>query len=202
MNAKPNFRRSTPAEPSSPAPVAPTKAQTDFIGSLIDQIGEFYPEVARKHRDALNERYAARTLTKSTASGVIDTLKEQLAKFKAEGPKRDESARQMTLPGTEKKPEVPEGRYAIRNDDGDWAFYRVSVGKDGRVWVRVFSSDQTRPLPWKTALPILRKIESAGLQTARENFGKHSTYCYECGRRLTDEVSMSLGIGPKCRGDA
>jgi hypothetical protein len=29
----------------------------------------------------------------------------------------------------------------------------------------------------------------------------HDGICSRCGRALTDEISVSLGIGPKCRGD-
>lgn len=198
MNATPNFRRNSPNQQTT-QPVAPTDAQTGFINSLLDQIHELAPEVATRLRGEMREAYTQHTLTKRSASTTIESLKEQLKQLADEGFRTNRQARQAKPFADQERPTVPAGRYAIKNEDDDWAFYRVSVADNGRVYVRVYSSDATQPLPWKQSVTILRKIEELGVRTAQENFGKHSSFCYACGRRLTDEVSMELGIGPECR---
>jgi len=50
----------------------------------------------------------------------------------------------------------------------------------------------------------LRTGENVRKMTKEEamEFGKLYGICCRCGRDLTDETSIALGIGPKCRGDA
>lgn len=173
-----------------PRPV--TDGQIKFIADLLRDIAPLDgTDFAATRFELYKSMHAEGKLTFATASSVIDELKDlrkslRAAQTPADMPKQRTSA-----------PEVPEGRYAVKNNDDDWAFYRVSA----KGFLSVFRSDDEISLPRAAVVVIKRKIVEMGLEASQTAFGVHSTFCYECGRRLTDETSLALGIGPKCRGE-
>lgn len=189
MNTAPKFRRN-----ATPEPVAPSKPQTDFINDLLAKIELFDAERAQKLRDELREKYTKRELTggrDGTASQAIEMLKELITDLRKQG------GQQLALTD-DPRPDVPEGRYAVDNDEGQTAFYHVSVADNGRIYVRLFQSDQERPMPWKQSLTILRKIEEQGILESSIRFGAEFGICGVCGRGLTNPESRAAGIGPVC----
>jgi hypothetical protein len=150
---------------------------------LIEQIREIDPAQADRIRDDLNAQWKLGQATFEYVSSAIGTMIDFV--------KQERAAKR----GQVSDIEVPEGRYAAKNTDGDWAFYRVTA--KGKVYV--FRSDETRALPFIVARSVKAKIVEMGLEDSAVTFGRESKFCYVCGHRLTDEVSRDLGIGPKCR---
>lgn len=155
-----------------------TDRQVRYIVDLLRQIAEVDPTQAEQLWTTLRETDRKSGLTVTQASDTITTLKEQVAALSV--------------------PRVPEGRYAVDNEEDKTGFYRVRFSQTGSVIVSVYASDQQIRLPWKTAQSVLRKIEQAGLQQALERFGRERRVCPHCGHQLTDEESRSRGIGPVC----
>jgi len=102
-------------------------------------------------------------------------------------------------------PDVPAGRYAVENEEGILRFYSVQRPKQGKwagwTFVNVWASDEQHPIKGMAAKrQILEKIRYDGIQQAAERFGREIGSCAICGRTLTDPTSISIGIGPVCRG--
>ena len=55
-------------------------------------------------------------------------------------------------------PDVPAGRYAVENDEGELRFYRLWIGRTGYKKLYVLHGPDSTELPYKTALSILGKI--------------------------------------------
>lgn len=192
---EPAFRRGQNRSIYSDRPIAPSKPQTQFIIDLLAEIEQLDPETGAARRQELNEQYSNRTLTggrEGTATKAIDALKELRDKLRKEG-------KQLALVDSD-RPDIPEGRYAVDTDEGHTAFYHVSVADNGRIYVRLFQSDQERPLPWKQSLAILKKIEAQGILASSIRFGAEFGVCGVCGRGLTNPESRAAGIGPICAG--
>lgn len=106
--------------------------------------------------------------------------------------------------GSAELPNVPEGRYAVDNEEGILRFYTVerpTVGRwAGYTFVSVWASDEKHPIKGMAAKrTILEKIVHDGIQQAAERFGREIGRCAICGRTLTDPHSIEIGIGPVCR---
>lgn len=127
-------------------------------------------------------------VTVKRASDIIDGLKKL--------PVRDNVVRQQN-PGL---PDVPAGRYAVNNDDGELRFYRVWIGKTGYKKLYVLHGPDSTELPYKAALGVLGKIMREGVRECAIRFGMEIGACSNCGRRLTNRISRELGIGPICGG--
>lgn len=171
-------------------PRTATDPQRKLIGDLLRELreGGDNTDFAKSTFEQLKAKDAAGELTfdlaKSTIENLLALRKEQKV-----------SARATSTKEPKQRLEVPEGRYAVKNQDDDWAFFRVT--ERGAVWV--FRSDDERPLAYVVANTVKKKILELGLDESSKMFGVHSTFCYACGHRLTDKISMSLGIGPVCR---
>lgn len=98
------------------------------------------------------------------------------------------------------KPNVPAGRYAVDNDEGELRFYRVYISKSGFIKVYVLHGPDASEVPFRAAMGILRKIEKDGVEKAAIRYGTEIGACSNCGRRLTNRISRELGIGPVCGG--
>jgi hypothetical protein len=96
--------------------------------------------------------------------------------------------------------DVPAGRYAVENEEGELRFYRVWVGRNGHTKLYVLHGPDSSEVPYKSAVSILKKIEDAGIREAAIRFGLEIGACSNCGRRLTNRISRALGIGPVCGG--
>jgi hypothetical protein len=51
------------------------------------------------------------------------------------------------------------------------------------------------------ALDVLMQADKSGQKGYGEAYALWSKNCYVCGKLLTDPISISLGIGPICRGE-
>lgn len=99
-------------------------------------------------------------------------------------------------------PEVPKGRYAVENDEGELRFYKVWRGDRNPAYFKLYvqhGPDESE-IPFRSALSILQKIVDAGIRAAAIRYGHEIGACSNCGRRLTNRVSRELGIGPVCGG--
>lgn len=92
---------------------------------------------------------------------------------------------------------VPAGKYKV----GD-RLVRVDRPESGG-WVGwVFVEDITHAaerLKRADADAVLTEIAAVGAEAAAAEYGKATGECGVCSRRLTDPVSVALGIGPICR---
>lgn len=98
---------------------------------------------------------------------------------------------------------VPEGRYAIRNDEGVVKFYEVDKPEQGRwagyTFVSVRASDERHPIRNRESRNAILEAIAEDPQAASSLFGQELGVCGVCGRTLTDETSRAYGIGPVCR---
>lgn len=109
---------------------------------------------------------------------------------------------QAALKAVEAK--VPSGHYAIITESVT-KFYRVDAVTEGRwkgyTFVKAQASDELHNIrnP-KVRLEILTAI-AADVRGALIRYGMEIGKCGVCHRTLTDPISRTYGIGPKCRGD-
>jgi hypothetical protein len=96
--------------------------------------------------------------------------------------------------------DVPAGRYAVENDEGELRFYRLWIGKTGYMKLYVLHGPDSSEIPYPAMVAILKKIEKAGIEACAIRYGQEIGACSNCGRRLTNRISRELGIGPVCGG--
>lgn len=164
--------------------------QIDLIKKLLGEIAEYDRPFAVETWELMRELQNSQRLTMTKAGHEINTL---LA-VKGREVRAAEAAKTPV-----KLPEVPAGRYAVDNSEGKTAFYRVAVSDKGFVKLYAYSSDEQIEQSFPVMRVVLQKILDAGLDTAQERWGCEMKHCYRCGRKLTDEISRALGIGPDCR---
>ena len=174
-------------------PVPPTEAQMNFIKSLLDELRDKYGDDTL--RAPLNEAYRLQTLTIESASGTIDALKAVRDYHRSQAPRTAPVAPVAA-------PEVAEGRYALRNEDGTVKFYKVSIGAEGSKWegftfLDAVASDEAWPIKNRqTKAEILGRIAADPLE-ALKLYGQEIGCCGHCGRTLTSDW-RKVGIGPIC----
>lgn len=137
-------------------------------------------------------------LTKAVASETIKWLKQQ--------PRQAHLLNQnpAVSPAAVAAVDVPAGRYAIENNDGELRFYQVwrPKGPDASKIVRVYvlHGPDESALYRQAAEGVLNKINEAGVRECAIRYGNEIGACSNCGRRLTNTISRELGIGPICGG--
>ena len=134
------------------------------------------------------------TLSFTAISDVINRLRAHLAAPGVDAPTQPEPQKRAW----DAYDDIPDGYYAVSNNDGDTSFYRVRR-HDGRMFIDLQVSDSFNRIPWTTRKAALDKIRTDGPQAAGERYARELGRCYRCGRTLTDETSRELGIGPTCR---
>jgi hypothetical protein len=192
------FTKGTPAASmADPGQRPATPRQIDFLVDLVKQIGAYDAECGHELWMDMRARQAAGLVFAEAAAQIDDfkAFRNELRQTQLSDPAEDRGTPRPA------RPQVPAGRYAIDNAEGKTAFYRVAE-KDGLLTVFVYASDAQHKLPWKTALPVLRKIEKYGLHEASVRFGVESETCYKCGKRLTREHTRAVGIGDDCAAKA
>lgn len=138
-----------------------------------------------RHLESIRQRCAQ---DQYFCSGVIEALKSL--------PRKSDARRAEDLP------DVPAGRYAVDDAEGELRFYRVARSKrTGRYWIYVQHGPDESEIPFNRAtyFSILGKIadDPAG---AMQRYGFEIGSCGKCGLRLTNRISRELGIGPICGG--
>lgn len=157
-----------------------TSAQVDYLKSLLAQL-EFAGRDMSGTRQSMNAAWTACQFDRRFASDMISVLRVEVEKLVARTPK------------------VPDGRYAVKTDEGHYAFYRVWNGKRATL-VYLMISDDEMWLGREVARTILAKITSVGPLEASKAYGSQIGACGVCGRTLTNPTSISNGIGPVCAG--
>jgi hypothetical protein len=102
--------------------------------------------------------------------------------------------------------QVPDGRYAVHNDDqsvNDIAFYEVENVTEGKwqgwTFVRQIVGGDEQKLSQKQGRTILAKIVALGVVESFQLYGRSTEVCGVCNTNLTNKESREYGIGPKCR---
>jgi hypothetical protein len=169
-----------------------TPAQVETLKTLCTEFAEFNVEAAREMWTHLAHLSKGGSLTMSRASHEIQTLIDL----------KRSARRAAQAEAAEPVPFIEAGRYAIDNNEGTLAFYRVAA-KDGRnTAVYVYASDEQRKLPAKAAAGVLRKLAAIDLEAAGVRFGQETRKCRKCGKRLTQEHTRAAGIGDECASKA
>jgi hypothetical protein len=180
-----------------------SSGQQGYIKDLLAQIADVQPGKRDELRSQLNHEYVQHVLTRQRASRWIDSLKAIRDDLRARQRELEAQLLEAPIPArrvVERRPEVPSGRYAVENEQGTLAFYRVS-NQNGHYRVFVYASTAQHPIKgWQAQQTILRKIEAVGIEQAGIRFGQEMQICGKCGTSLTDEESRRLGIGPICGG--
>jgi Family of unknown function (DUF6011) len=153
-------------------------------------------EVAGENADYIYTRNEAAGLfaTRESARVAVDKL---IVKRDAVRAERRAAGKPVTGAATVT---VAAGYYAVEWS-GALRFYRVVEGSGkwaGRVFVNRFRSDDLGRVFRSESDAVLALI-AADVEAARMRFARETVHCYQCGKRLTDEVSRELGIGPVCR---
>lgn len=166
----------------------PSDAQIKFVQDLLAQ--HVWP-------DSYTDE-ALRSMERRQVSRLIKQL--QSAPAKKSTPVRQPSP---PLPDNE----IPPGRYALHFEDAEWKFFQIdkpTEGKwNGRTFVRMLIGSpgdyRQQNIYGDLAVNIIRLIEKRTPRLASIDFGLKSGSCGVCHSPLTNEESLKLGIGPKCR---
>lgn len=177
-----------------------TQKQINFMSSLIIQ-----KEVPEDLKAKLIRRLSDNDMDGHTASKTIEWL---LARPDKNGAP---SSSNGAAPPTELEAKIPAGHYALLLDQPDAAgnkvhFYSVDKpGADskwhGRTFVNQEIGGRDDDIPIRNPVErteVLRRIalDPAGCLL---RYGQLIGKCGHCGRKLTNDESRSLGIGPVCR---
>lgn len=131
-------------------------------------------------------------VSQGAVSRRINELKQQVA----------EQRRTQPVPAPKQAVAIPAGHYALRNsDDHKVYFFQVDKPETGRwagwTFVKRMSGDNLVRVERTEAAQILRAIEADPV-AAVALYGHEKKVCGVCHKRLTDEASRTLGIGPVC----
>jgi hypothetical protein len=168
--------------------VPPTESQMSFIKSLLD-------ELQTKHGDdtmraPLNEAYANRTLTRTSASAVIESLIAIRDYKRSQAP---------VAPKPVAAPVVESGLYALDND-GQIKFYEVRNGSgkwEGYTFLDAVASDDRYPIKNRQNRDEILSLIAAAPLDAMKLYGREVGKCGHCGKTLTSDW-RKVGIGPVC----
>lgn len=100
---------------------------------------------------------------------------------------------------------MPEGRYALQDDNKVWRFYEVNKPDQGRwkgytfIKLLVGSPGQYQKMDIAPdRRNALLRIIDANSKQAMLDYGFQSGVCGRCSSPLTDPESLARGIGPVC----
>jgi hypothetical protein len=179
------WRAAARAAQADDAPVTDNRAK--FVRDLLDERAVPAEAAAR-----LIARLAVKAVTNGEARGYINWLKSR--------------PRTAPVADAQAAPAVPDGRYAVHNDDqsvNDIAFYEVENVTEGKwagwTFVRQIVGPDERKLSQKQGRAILAKVTALGLRESLQLFGQNTEKCGVCNRNLTNKESREYGIGPDCR---
>lgn len=127
--------------------------------------------------------------------GMSKTKASELITWFLTKPKKPQPAKWAS------NPDVPAGRYAVENVEGELRFYQVWRPKDNQSVFRLYvlHGPDSSLVPFSAQRSIMDKI-GADIRKAAIRFGMEIGSCSNCGRRLTNTISRELGIGPVCGG--
>lgn len=158
--------------------------QASYAADLVAKI--------RRHDDALATRHAEDIAAGRVSRTTIDTLLADLRQVEKAAP----------APQRQPLPAVAPGHYAIDTLDGaanEVGFYEVWHGRNGYIGLNREVGPSSVRVPWAQVPGILARIAADEIG-ALLRYGRETKSCGQCGRRLTNDESRALGIGPECRG--
>lgn len=183
---KPTINTTTLPPPGAPA-WPPSDKQLDYLMAMQDE-----KELPENHEPHERAYWAGKE--KDEVSAQISLLLTYPWKGRRAS---DNQKREYTM---------PEGRYALQDDDNVWRFYEVSrsdkprwkgytfikmlVGAPG-AYNKVDLKSQSR------RYAVLDIIEGNAKQ-AMVDYGLQSGVCGRCASPLSDPQSLERGLGPKC----
>lgn len=196
---------SVPTPPTTPQPVAPqprmpawamdpaTPKQLDYLRSLLDEKDWGCAELPDGVSETCMNVCDDKTIGKKEASDAIEALRKIPRKMPEGG---DPSVSYES---------VPEGRYALIEEDGTVAFYKVdrpTEGKwSGRIFVKLITGGVGR---WqehrRKVADILPRIEKMGARESAALFGLKVRHCGRCMSPLSKLQSRAAGYGEHCAG--
>lgn len=177
-------------------------ATSDLVGQRVNQILTASRESAAPEHD-----YAWAPLTKKGATALIDWLKplprKEIAKAAAATPANPQPAKAVEL---EDGMYLLGGSYykvqhAVHGSGKQYAKLAVITGVDANG-VPVERDADAYEVSFEYAPGVVAKLSPANKLTYEQakEFGMIYGTCCRCGRTLTDELSIALGIGPVCGG--
>jgi hypothetical protein len=193
-------REPVPAFAASRSPDKVTPAQRSYLLDLLEKKQYDDPQnktelIVKSLR--ISEDPEEFGMSKQKASELIEFFKNK--------PNKPLTQRPLDATNANKRewPDVPAGRYAVKNQQDVLQFYTVDRPKEGKwagyTFLSVWASDEKHPIRnSETKLLILQRI-AEDPKAAAERFGQEIGACGICGRTLTDETSRAIGIGPVCR---
>jgi hypothetical protein len=159
-----------------------SEAQYRWLRSLIQEREYNVVLPLSEQLSMLDECFKFMKISTKTASTMIDRAKAS--------PRRSESTA-----NTPRQEQLADGIYVIGG-----VFYKVihAIHGSGRQYAKKFNDFAQDWEMARGALSFIHPDHKLTEEQAKE-FGHIYGRCVVCGRTLTDEESISLGIGPVCR---
>lgn len=169
-----------------------TDPQMRYVNGLLEELGQPADQTVR-FGQMLADNGTVR-LTFDQAQSFINELKAL----------RTQRVLSRGVDRSKPIPDVPDGRYAVKDQEGQLKFYRVWKPMQGKwagwTFLAVYSSDDEYPIKNpNTKRFILEQIAVDPALSARM-YGRHYKRCSDCNKGLTNRVSRLLDIGPVCGG--
>lgn len=188
-------RKAVVVAATAPSPAAaPTRLPVRPAYTLSPRQASYAVDLVAKIRrcdSALAEKQAADIAAGRVSRTTIDTLLADLRRVEKAAP----------APQRAPLPAVAPGHYALDTLDGaanEVAFYEVWAGRNGYVGLNREVGPNSVRVPWVQAPGIFARIAADEIG-ALLRYGREMQSCGQCGRRLTNDESRALGIGPECR---
>jgi hypothetical protein len=207
FNAEPEIKARRTGGGATATSSKPAKA-ADLIGATDKQISTLVNMGAKKligdaivrHltvdlkvQDIVDRATGGKFVTKGEASKALDFL------FSAGWKPREAAPKPVSAPQTARKaPVTQDGMYRL-----DGQIVKVQKSRQGdRLYAKALLGNEAEGFYFEYAPGLVNKLSAEDRMTLEEAkaFGKLYEWCCVCGTRLTDEKSISLGIGPICAG--
>lgn len=197
----PRLPSSPAAEPEQEKPPGPSPASEKFLRDLLGN--RLIPDRDGRSGEARAafalQMLDAGRMSQREVSLAIDKLK--VLPRKGARPKDGSPSVVGHLPTAE---ELPTGRYAIENAEGELRFYRLWRGtrNPDYVEIHVQHGPEESKVPWSIQgyRTLMQSIIDAGAFECARRYAWEIGDCSICGLRLTNKLSRELGIGPVCGG--
>lgn len=174
----------------------PTQPQKQFILDLWES------------RGVANDDQIMPTSKRDAGNLITDLLKlPKLSQFRDPTARNDEIVGYETTRSKQNRAEidlmVPDGYYALSVVDfeiesaNDWVFLKVKNG-NYKVFLDMEVSDEYVPVRAHDRRMMFLKAILSDPAKASLDYGKQTTHCGVCGRKLTNDESRARGIGPQC----
>lgn len=179
------------------------KDTTDYLLHIGHPVNT-HPAVIERTKRSVGDPddKAVPRISQNRASGIIETLKP--LPYKAREPAQPQGKQSVQFP------DIPAGRYALDTDEGV-KFYKVDRPDQGR-WAGYTFVKRLRAQGYhgldqlaEVRMYVGQQVEVAKAiaenpEAAMARFGHAIGHCGRCGRELTKDESIKLGIGPVCAG--